>query len=66
MNSVATIVAEHTTRVKIGTFVADPYTIHPALTAMFATTLHEISGGRAIIGIGAGGTGFPVMGLKQN
>ena len=65
MNSVATVVAQNTHKVKIGTFVSDPFSVHPALTAMFIGTLDKISGGRAILGLGAGGTGFPVMGIKR-
>jgi len=65
MYVVAAIVAEHTEHVKIGTFVVDPYTHHPALTAMSVATLDEVSGGRAVMGIGAGGTGFPVMGIER-
>lgn len=61
----ATLVAENTERVQIGTFVADPYTHHPALTAVSVGTLDVVSGGRAILGMGAGGTGFPVMGIKR-
>lgn len=61
----ATLVAENTRRVQIGTFVADPYTHHPALTAVSVATLDVVSGGRAILGLGAGGTGFPVMGIKR-
>lgn len=66
MYVVATVVSEHTRRLKIGTFVADPYTHHPALTAMAVGTLDAVSGGRAILGIGAGGTGFPAMGLARD
>lgn len=65
MYVVAAVVAEHTSSVEIGTFVADPYSCHPALTAMAVATLDEISGGRAILGIGAGGTGFPAMGIRR-
>ena len=65
MYVVASVVAERTRRVKIGTFVVDPYTHHPALTAMSVATLDQVSGGRAIMGIGAGGTGFPVMGIQR-
>ena len=61
----ATLIAEHTTSVKIGTFVVDPYSHHPALTAMAVGTLDEVSRGRALLGIGAGGTGFPVMGIRR-
>jgi 5,10-methylenetetrahydromethanopterin reductase len=65
MYVMATVAAEHTSKVKIGTFVADPYTHHPALTAMAVGSLDEVSDGRAILGMGAGGTGFPVMGIKR-
>ena len=61
----ATVAAERTTRPSIGTFVADPYTQHPALTAMAIGSLDEVSGGRAILGIGAGGTGFPPMAIER-
>lgn len=61
----AAVVSEHTSRAQIGTFVADPYTHHPVLTAMAIATLDEISSGRAILGLGAGGTGFPVMGIRR-
>jgi 5,10-methylenetetrahydromethanopterin reductase len=61
----ATVIAERTTKPLIGTFVADPYTHHPALTATAIGTLDEVSRGRAVLGIGAGGTGFPPMGIKR-
>lgn len=61
----ATVIAEHTKYPTIGTFVADPYTHHPALTAMSIGTLDEVSHGRAILCLGAGGTGFPAMGLRR-
>ena len=61
----ATVAAQRTTRPAIGTFVADPYTMHPALTAMAVATLDEVSGGRAMICMGAGGTGFPEMGIAR-
>ncbi len=65
MYIMATLAAERTTHPKIGTFIADPYTNHPALTAMSIGTLDEVSAGRAILGIGAGGTGFPPMGIQR-
>lgn len=43
-----------TERVALGTSVLNPYTRHPAALAMAFATLDELSGGRAIIGIGAG------------
>lgn len=65
MYVVASVVAQHTSKVSIGTFIADPYTHHPALTAMSIATLDKISKGRAILGMGSGGTGFPVMGIER-
>jgi 5,10-methylenetetrahydromethanopterin reductase len=65
MYVMASVVASNTSRVQIGTFVADPYSHHPALTSTAVGTLDEVSGGRAILGIGAGGTGFPVMGIQR-
>jgi len=52
-----------TTRVSIGICVTDPYIRHPALTAAAAATLQELSSGRALLGLGAGSTGFPALGL---
>ena len=43
-----------TSRVQLGTSVLNPFTRHPAVLAMALATLDELSGGRAIIGIGAG------------
>ncbi len=65
MYIVATVAAEHSSRASIGTFIADPYTHYPALMAMSIATLDKISGGRAMLGIGAGGTGFPVMRIQR-
>src|SRR5439155_23232186 len=41
-------------RVMLGTSVLNPFTRHPAALAMAFATLDELSGGRAVIGIGAG------------
>jgi 5,10-methylenetetrahydromethanopterin reductase len=61
-----TYCATRTTRLHLGVGVTDPYTRHPALTAMAIATLDEISSGRAILGIGAGGSGFAAMGISAN
>jgi 5,10-methylenetetrahydromethanopterin reductase len=53
-----------TERLTLGTCVTDPYTRHPALTAMAAGSLDELSGGRAVIGIGAGRSGFHNIGQE--
>ena len=60
-----TLCATHTTRVQMGPCVTDPYTRHPALTAMAMGTIDEVSGGRAILGIGAGVSGLDAMGIPR-
>src|SRR6478672_2756349 len=57
--------AMNTSRVKVGPCVTDPYARHPALTAMAIATLDEISNQRAILGIGAGISGFPELGVVR-
>lgn len=58
-------IASATDRVSIGPCVTDPYTRHPALTAVSIATLDEISGGRAALGIGAGISGFRELGIDR-
>lgn len=43
-----------TSKMKLATSVINPYTRNPALTAVSLASLDEVSGGRAIFGIGAG------------
>jgi 5,10-methylenetetrahydromethanopterin reductase len=57
--------AMNTTRVKIGPCVTDPFARHPALTAMAIATLDEISGQRAVLGIGAGISGFAELHIDR-
>src|SRR6516165_3282244 len=57
--------AANTSRVALGPCVTDPFARHPALTAMAIATLDEISGGRAILGIGAGISGFAELGIDR-
>lgn len=59
------VCALYTTRITLGPCVTDPYSRHPALTAMAIATLDEISGGRAILGIGAGISGFKELGITR-
>ncbi len=59
------LVAAHTRRAKVGTFVAEPYTYHPALIAAAISTADEALGGRAILLLGAGAEGFRQMGLTR-
>jgi 5,10-methylenetetrahydromethanopterin reductase len=48
------LAAAATRRIKIGTWVTNPLTRHPTVTANAIATLNDVSGGRAFLGIGAG------------
>lgn len=61
-----TLCALRTRRIRLGPCVTDPYSRHPALTAMAIATLDEISGGRALLGIGAGVSGFRELGIEAS
>ncbi len=49
-------IAAATERLEIGPGITNPYTRHPAQTASAIASLDELSGGRAFLGIGAGGS----------
>ncbi|HVO88825.1 MAG TPA: LLM class flavin-dependent oxidoreductase [Casimicrobiaceae bacterium] len=51
--TVAAAVALATRRIRIGLGIVPPFTRHPALLAMEAVSLSELSGGRFILGLGA-------------
>ncbi|MPZ27919.1 MAG: LLM class flavin-dependent oxidoreductase [Micromonosporaceae bacterium] len=51
--TVATAVATGTDRARVGIGVVNPFTRHPLVTAMEFATLDELSGGRAVLGLGA-------------
>ncbi len=53
-----------TVRATLGTAVTNPLTRHVTVTASAAYTLHELSGGRAILGIGAGDSGVRTFGAQ--
>lgn len=59
-------VAQKTARVQLGTGITHPFTRHPAVTAAAIASVDELSGGRAFLGLGAGGidTLLP-MGLER-
>jgi 5,10-methylenetetrahydromethanopterin reductase len=63
--SLCTLVAGATGHILVGPCVTDPYTRHPALTAMAIATLDELSGGRAVLGLGAGVSGFSELRLAR-
>jgi len=57
--------AGHTSKVLLGPCVTDPFSRHPALTVMAIATLDEVSGGRGILGIGGGISGFAELGITR-
>ena len=56
-------IAAATTRIKFGTGVTQPVTRHASVTASALATLQEISGGRALHGIGLGFSSLGTIGL---
>ncbi|HEX4660885.1 MAG TPA: LLM class flavin-dependent oxidoreductase [Streptosporangiaceae bacterium] len=59
-----TLAALNSSRLRLGTAVTNPVTRHPAITAAAAATLDEVSGGRAILGIGAGDRPLLALGRR--
>lgn len=60
------VIAAATEKLFLGPGVADPRTRHPAIVAMGMNSIQELSGGRAILGFGAGKSGFHNLGLTTN
>ncbi len=50
-----TAIAEHTQAIPLGPGITNPYVRHPGATAAAVASLDELSGGRAFLGLGAGG-----------
>lgn len=59
------LAACHSEDMQLGSFIAEPYTMHPALIAAAIGTLDEASGGRALLGLGAGGANFKELGVER-
>jgi len=57
------LAAEHTSKLKLGHFVTNPGTREPTVLASAYATLHDISGGRMVMGIGRGDSARRVIGL---
>ena len=55
--------ARDTERIQLGTWVTNPLSRHPLVTAACAATLDDLAPGRVYLGIGAGGTGVWHLGL---
>jgi len=61
-----TAAALATTTIPLGTFVATPNFRHPVTFAKDVLTLDDVSGGRILLGVGAGGGGFDAAVLGQD
>jgi 5,10-methylenetetrahydromethanopterin reductase len=59
-----TLAATRSSRLMLGTAVTNPLTRHPAITAAAAATVDEISGGRMVLGIGAGDRPLLALGMR--
>ncbi len=63
--STLAVLAMNTNRIKLGTGVTNPYTRNIAVTASSIASINEISGGRAILGLGPGDKAtFDAMGIS--
>jgi len=62
-----TAAATVTSRIRLGTFVASPNFRHPVPFAKDIATVDQVAGGRMLLGLGSGGTGFDafVLGLPE-
>src|SRR5437773_12085676 len=58
----AALCAVNTSRIRIGPGVTNPVTRHPRVTANAMLTIHELSGGRGILGLGAGDNAVRTLG----
>lgn len=59
-----TVAAGATTRMELGTAVANAVTRHPAVLASAAATLQSVSHGRALLGLGRGDSALLQVGLE--
>jgi probable F420-dependent oxidoreductase len=59
-----TLLAVNTERMRLGHCVTNPGTREPTVTASAYATLHDISGGRMVMGIGRGDSALRVIGRK--
>src|SRR5262245_37105880 len=59
-----TLMAQATTRLRLGTCVTNPATREPSVTASLLATLNELSDGRMDLGIGRGDSARRVLGKQ--
>jgi 5,10-methylenetetrahydromethanopterin reductase len=58
------LAALHTERMLLGTGVTNPLTRHPTVTAASIAAISELSGGRALLGVGAGDSAVYGIGAR--
>jgi 5,10-methylenetetrahydromethanopterin reductase len=59
------VAALASSRLTLGIGVTNPYTRPPALTAAAIASIDELSGGRAVLGLGAGGSAVVALGIER-
>jgi probable F420-dependent oxidoreductase len=59
-----TLAADRTSRMKLGHFVTNPGTREPTVLASAYATMHDLSGGRMVMGIGRGDSARRTIGLQ--
>jgi 5,10-methylenetetrahydromethanopterin reductase len=57
--------ALNTETIQLGPCVSDPFSRMPAMLAVAMASIDELSGGRAILALGAGGSGFAEMHVER-
>jgi probable F420-dependent oxidoreductase len=58
------LAGDRTERIKLGHFVTNPGIREPTITASWYATMHDITNGRMVMGIGRGDSSRRVVGLK--
>jgi probable F420-dependent oxidoreductase len=58
------LAAARTSRIRLGICVTNPTSRDPTVTASAHATLHELSGGRAVLGLGRGDSAVRMIGLE--
>jgi 5,10-methylenetetrahydromethanopterin reductase len=58
------LAAEHSRQARVGTWITNPFTRHPAVTAAAITTVDDIAPGRAFLGVGTGDSTVYNAGLR--
>jgi 5,10-methylenetetrahydromethanopterin reductase len=57
--------ALNTETIQLGPCVSDPFSRIPAMLAVATASIDELSGGRAVLALGAGGSGFAEMHVER-